>query len=391
MSDSHPGVTYVIPVLNEEEHLESTVATVLAQKYPGPSEVILALGPSTDRTTEIADRIAREHAIVRTVANPAGDVSSGLNLAIGQARYPLIARVDAHTQLPPGYTARAVQTLLSTGSTAVGAVMVARGECGVQAAIAKAYNSRFGLGGGAHHRSVTRPGPTESAYLGVIRADAVLGVGGFDPSLRRGQDWELNHRLREHGHLIWIDPELHVDYRPRASLGALRRQMHATGIWRAEIVRRLGAANSVRYFAPPALVLATALAVVLWAAWSLSVVPAYALVSAMVPATYLLAIGLAAAAGRPSLPERILSMAVLTTMHFAWGAGFIRGLVWGARGAVDTSRQSVSAKSFSNERQVTDRRPVRERLWRSADPEVAVADGFSDLYDMVWDLEPALE
>jgi len=29
---------------------------------------------------------------------------------------------------------------------------------------------------------------------------------------------------------------------------------------------------------------------------------------------------------------------VIATMHLSWGAGFVRGFLLGARGAVDTSR-----------------------------------------------------
>ena len=44
------SVTVVMPVLNEEHHLEAAVASVLSQKYDGPLELFLALGPSSDNT-----------------------------------------------------------------------------------------------------------------------------------------------------------------------------------------------------------------------------------------------------------------------------------------------------------------------------------------------------
>jgi hypothetical protein len=36
--------------------------------------------------------------------------------------------------------------------------------------------------------------------------------------------------------------------------------------------------------------------------------------------------------------ERIWTLAVLPTMHLAWGAGFLVGVLRGARGTVDASR-----------------------------------------------------
>ncbi len=53
-----PGVSVVVPVLDEEHHLRAAVSTALGQDYAGPVEVVLALGPSRDRTDEIAAELA---------------------------------------------------------------------------------------------------------------------------------------------------------------------------------------------------------------------------------------------------------------------------------------------------------------------------------------------
>src|SRR5690625_5504726 len=53
---SVPGVSVILPILNEEKDLELAVNRILAQEYSGPFEVVLAVGPSNDRTMEIADR-----------------------------------------------------------------------------------------------------------------------------------------------------------------------------------------------------------------------------------------------------------------------------------------------------------------------------------------------
>src|SRR3954471_9806571 len=123
-----PGVSYVMPVLNEEDYIASAVASVLAQDYAGPTEVVLALGPSRDRTDAIVADLARTDDRIRTVANPRADIPIGLNAAIRAARYPIIVRVDAHAELPPGYTRRAVATLERTGAANVGGIMLARGN-----------------------------------------------------------------------------------------------------------------------------------------------------------------------------------------------------------------------------------------------------------------------
>jgi len=336
-----PGVSYVMPVLNEAHYIESAVTSILAQRYPAPTEIVLSLGPSSDDTDAIVERLHERDPRIRAIHNPAGHIPHGLNLAIRDSRYPVIVRVDAHTELPADYTLRAVRTMLRTGAANVGGIMAAVGRPGVQAAAARAYNSRLGLGGGAYHSADVSAGPAESAYLGVMRADVLAEIGGYDESVRRGEDWELNHRMRSAGHLVWLDPQLRVTYWPRRDLPALARQFYSTGVWRGELVRRLRHANPVRFFAPPLVVIATVLSVVLVPLWATGVLPGWWGLFALVavgPVAYLVLLVAIALAGGGGLIAGARYAAVLATMHLAWGAGFLRGAAHGARGAVDTSR-----------------------------------------------------
>jgi glycosyltransferase involved in cell wall biosynthesis len=337
-----PGVSYVMPVLNEAGYLDAAVTSILNQDYAGESELILALGPSTDGTDAIVEKLRTEHAQIRVVQNPGMDIPIGLNLASADARYPVIVRVDAHTELAPGYTTRGVTELERTGAASLGGIMVATGRPGFQAAVARAYNSRFGLGGGAYHGEAAQPGPAESAYMGIFRRDRLDEVGGFDETLRRGEDWELNHRLRRAGYIVWLDPQLRVSYWPRSDATRLARQFRATGIWRGELVRRLGRQNSLRFFAPPLLLVSLVLAVILIPLHLTGVLNGVAgWITALVylgPLAYLALLQRAAVTTSGSRLDRLRFVAVLVIMHLSWGAGFIVGLVRGARDAVDTSR-----------------------------------------------------
>lgn len=341
--DADAGVTFVMPVLNEQRYLRRAVASVLSQDVPGPVELVLALGPSTDGTDAIARELADADDRILLVANPAADIPVGLNLAIRAGSRPTIVRVDAHSELAPGYTRRALATLARVRAANVGGVMRADGRSPFQRAVARAYNSRVGLGGGAYHGG-TREGEAESAYLGVMRRDVLEEVGLFDESIRRGEDWELNLRIRHAGYRVWFDPALSVVYWPRESWRRLARQFRATGRWRGELVRRYGRRNSLRFFAPPALVSITALGAVvavLQAAKALTgVASAVASIVYAPIAAYALLVG-AVAAGRgggTGWRDKLWTTVVLPTMHVSWGLGFLAGIFTGARDTVDTSR-----------------------------------------------------
>ena len=336
------GVSFVMPVLNERAYLRRAVETVLAQDVAGPTELILALAPSTDGTTELAGELASDERIV-LIDNPEADIPIGLNRAIRAARYPTIVRVDAHSELESGYTTRALATLDRVRAANVGGVMKADGRTPFQRAVARAYNSPIGLGGGAYHGG-TQEGEAESAYLGVMRRDVLEEVGMFDESIRRGEDWELNLRIRRAGYRVWFDPTLAVTYWPRESWTRLGRQFSATGRWRGELVRRYGRGNSVRFFAPPALVLMLALSVVVgvlqltgvltgW--WAIAASVVYLPVVAYALLVIVVALG---RGGGTGWRDKLWTLAVLPTMHLSWGTGFLIGVLRGAHDTVDTSR-----------------------------------------------------
>src|SRR5699024_10617194 len=83
-----PGVSFIMPVLNEAEHIEQAITTILAQDYDGDKEIVLALGPSSDDTNAIIESMAATDSRIQTVDNPDAATPIGLNLAIAATRHP---------------------------------------------------------------------------------------------------------------------------------------------------------------------------------------------------------------------------------------------------------------------------------------------------------------
>ncbi|MCC8906962.1 MULTISPECIES: glycosyltransferase family 2 protein [unclassified Curtobacterium] len=327
-----PGVSYVMPVLNEVTEVRAAVQSLLEQDYSGPFEVILALGPSIDGTNELVAEMSAADPRIRAIENPAGSTPAGLNVAIRASVHPVVVRVDAHSVLPQDYTRIAVRVLQESGADNVGGIMRAEGRTPFERAVALAYGSRVGLGGTPHHVG-GQAGPAETAYLGVFRRDRLFEVGLFDEGIKRGQDWELNRRLRQTGGTVWFTPELVVTYRPRPSLKRLVRQFVATGLWRGELARRFPANNGLRYFVPPAMVAAMALGIVAGIVGiigaALGTGAAWALLGFVVPAVYIVfvVLGAVAVARRSGLPTLLWLVVVLPCIHVGWGLGFIIGFL----------------------------------------------------------------
>ncbi len=232
-----PSVSVVVPVRNEGPHLERAVASILAQEYPEPFDVCLAVAPSDDDTADVAARLAAGDDRVAVVANPVGVTPAGLNAAIAATTGSIVVRVDGHAELSGGYIRRAVETMCRTGAVNVGGLQVPRPETPFEEAVAAATTSWLGTGG-ATYRVGGIDGPVDTVYLGVFDRAAGDAVGWFDESLIRNQDYELNIRLRTAGGEVWFDPELSVGYRPRGDWRALATQYFEYGRWKAEVVRR---------------------------------------------------------------------------------------------------------------------------------------------------------
>ncbi|OIV38612.1 glycosyl transferase family 2 [Mangrovactinospora gilvigrisea] len=315
-AEAAPAVSVIMPVLNEERHLSTAVRRVLEQDYPGELEVVVALGPSTDRTDEIAAELCAADPRVKSVPNLTGRTPCGLNAAIAASSHPVVVRVDGHGMLTPNYIANAVRLMAETGAANVGGLMYAEGETEWEKAVAAAMTSRIGVGNAAFHTG-GEAGPADTVYLGVFRRETLEQVGGYNEEFIRAQDWEMNYRIREAGGLIWFSPELRVSYRPRPSVRTLAKQYLQYGRWRRVVTRYHKGSVNLRYLAPPAAVVAIAAGIVVGAA----VHP----IGWVVPAGYAAAVlaGTAKEGRGLSWKARAQLPVALATMHMCWGYGFL--------------------------------------------------------------------
>ena len=309
-----PAISVILPVLNEAPHLEESVSAILSQDYQGIFDVILSLGPSQDRTNEIANALVLRDNRVKLVANPTGKTAAGLNLAIAASQSSVIVRVDGHAKIPNNYLSLVIEILRETGAVNVGGVMAAEGISKFEKAVARAMRSPLGVGASRFHTGGDA-GEVDTVYLGAFRREAIVAAGGFDERYTRAQDWELNHRLRKNGGKIYFDPRLHVTYRPRPNLVKLAKQYFQYGTWRRVVSRSHSGTINLRYLAPPFALVGTLISVIS----GLLIHPIFYLPAAVYGGFVLLSSLLIA----KSVSEYFSLLAIIPTMHFAWGAGFI--------------------------------------------------------------------
>lgn len=305
MSDFRPSVSVVIPAFNAASVVAAAVESARAQDYLGELEIIVSAGD--EETARVAADLG-----VAVVANPSTRTPDALNLGIDRASGEVIARCDAQSVLPPGYVTTAVETLNRTGATNVGGMQIPVGNTFWERAIAAAMSSPLGAGD-ARYRTGGEEGPVETVYLGIFLRERIDELGGFDTEFARNQDYELNHRIIAAGGVVWFNPELKVEYRPRGSLKELWRQYYQYGQAKRQFARRHPGSLRWRQLAPPTLVLALlgSLAAAPFWPWTLLVWAGYV-------GTLALGVIVSSSANAGTIPA-------LLTMHVAWGVGFLTG------------------------------------------------------------------
>jgi succinoglycan biosynthesis protein ExoA len=282
-TSSLDSVLVIVPCLNEEEHIEKTLAHFMAVPAHTVCKIVVSDGGSTDNTVKIIEQCALRDSRVVLVRNTRRIQSSALNRAVEQygdlARF--IIRVDAHADYPPGFCTTLLAAQHMTGADSVVVSMNAKGVTCFQAAAAAAQNSRLGNGGSAHRR-LAQGGFVDHGHHALMDVNAFRLVGGYDESFSHNEDAELDCRLIAAGFRIYLCAGADITYYPRKNLLSLFNQYKNFGSGRAMTILKHRTRPKLRQLLPvmvgPAVVMSLlwplapffAVPAVLWATISLT-------------------------------------------------------------------------------------------------------------------------
>ncbi|MEO8092016.1 MAG: glycosyltransferase family 2 protein [bacterium] len=319
MTDGDLGASVIVPVLNEEAHIEGSIAAILSQRFERGLEVLVVDGGSDDRTPEITERLAGEDDRVRILANPGRRIPNALNIGLHAARGEYVVRMDAHTYYPPDYIARAVERFGGGGVDCVSGPQVPHGEDLWSSRVALALSTPLGIGG-ASFRNATTEIEVDTAFTGVWRRSRLLELGGWDEGWPINEDAELAARIQEAGGRYVCIPEMAARYVPRRSLSGLALQYWRYGMYRAKTARHHPTALRRSHVLPPFLALVLAAAVLAPGRAGHLARRALLLYGGTVT------VGTAQAArDGGDARDWVWIPVVFAVMHLSWGAGFLAG------------------------------------------------------------------
>jgi len=200
---TEPLVSVVIPTYNRAHLLPECLDSVLSQDF-GPFEIIVVDDGSTDNTSEV---LARYGDRVISVRQSNTGVAGARNLGVRVARGALVAFHDSDDKMLPGRLA--AQVAFMEAHPEVAAVT---GNIVVQGSEPINYLKQSGLEFGGRpylilerafeklfdHNFMANP-------ASMLRRDRILDAGGYDVSLRCGEDYDLWLRMARRWPLAAMD------------------------------------------------------------------------------------------------------------------------------------------------------------------------------------------
>jgi glycosyltransferase involved in cell wall biosynthesis len=213
MSDTgtlSPAVSVLMPVYNGARFLPATLASMQAQTF-ADFELIAIDDGSTDASSHILQELAGRDSRFRIVRQDNQGIVASLNRALGLARAPLVARMDADDLSRPDRLARQVAFLAQHPDVAVvsGAMDVVD-ENGVYLRTDVFPTLPDEIARELDHRSCVCH-PAVMARTSVMRA-----VGGYRKLLQYAEDYDLWLRILEVARIANL-PDVLLSYRLHAT------------------------------------------------------------------------------------------------------------------------------------------------------------------------------
>ena len=319
-----PFVSIVMPVRDELSYIRRSVTAVLVQDYPRDRmEVLVADGMSTDGTRRILRDLAQKDDRVRIIDNRRHTTAAGLNEAIAQARGDIVIRADGHCELAPDYVRRCVDHILNDRVDGVGGPIHTVGETYMARVIAAAMRSRFGVGGSAFRTTCGRTLLVDTIPFPAYCRDIIERAGKYDEGLFRNEDDEYNYRLRKLGAKLLLAADVRSTYYSRSTLPSLWHQYYRYGFWKVRVMQKHPRQMSWRQFVPATFIVALLASGSAGLAYA-SIAPVF---FAVVGSYVLASLTATAMVARRHPAESALVPLAFAALHFAYGFGFLHGLV----------------------------------------------------------------
>lgn len=317
-------VSLIVCCYNENDYIDGCLDSLLSQKnIPGPFEILVIDGMSTDGTREKILAKQKVHLEIRFFDNPARVKPQAINLGFRESKGKYFVICDAHAYYDENYISTCLQLIKEhPDAWCVGGPFINIGETNFGKALAVAMNSPLGVGN-AKHRYPDYEGYGEMVMFGLFPIEVLDKVGYYDEFFDINHDDEYCFRLRKAGGKVYISHRAKCYYFVRKTPKSLFKQYFAYGLWQIAFLKKHREPISLRQLVPATFFSIVILMILI------SFFTQQILLALILPLVYVAVLSVSAV---PIIFKHGLKVAIqfplaIFILHFAYAAGFVSGLM----------------------------------------------------------------
>jgi succinoglycan biosynthesis protein ExoM len=199
-----PRISVAICTRNRPAFLKAAVESA-ADQLAGAVELVIVDNGSTDETSSVISALKGRFPKVRSVREEAAGISNARNAALKAATGEWTLFFDDDERVPERWIASYADFLRRHQSEKVGCA-----GGGYEPEFDRDPPGWFDvnrarLDFGNVEKEVTGPASVWGGNV-IYNRSAALAIGGFDPTLQRAEDTDLNMRLQRAGYAVWWVP-----------------------------------------------------------------------------------------------------------------------------------------------------------------------------------------
>ncbi len=314
--------SFIIPVFNRPDEMQELLSS-LAQQTLTDFEVVVVEDGSQKTSDEVVARYA-SRLQVQYLTKENGGPALARNHGAGRARGRYLLILDSDVVVPPGYLEAVDKELQHSPCDAFGGPDAAHPDFSLlQKAISYSMTSFFTTGGIRGGKKKLDKFYPRSFNMGISR-QLYEKLGGFDASMRFGEDIDFSIRIFKSGARCRLFPEAWVWHKRRTDFRKFFRQVHNSGIARINLYKKYPESLKLVHLLPLVFTLGTAVLVAAALVLALTGWCGFAALVLSPLILYCLAVMTDSAVKNRSLRIGLLSVAAAFVQLVGYGTGFLR-------------------------------------------------------------------
>jgi len=237
----------IVAVRNEKNHIKKCLEGIFSQDIKDKYEVIIVDGMSTDGTYEILKNMKKHKFTL--LKNEKINAAAGRNRGIEKAKGKFIAFVDGDA-IPKKNWLSNIKSAFESSDAKVAGVggpdLLPEDSSEKEKCIGLVMTSPLARGGRINP-STQHTLSNEERSVGHIptcnlclKKSVLDEMKGFDETFAKGQDLELNHRIKKAGYTLLYSPKVVVVHYRKDSFRSFARQIYKWAKAKVAIIKKHG-------------------------------------------------------------------------------------------------------------------------------------------------------